>query len=117
MESLDISLQQSSVGGSSAAEASLLLGSEEGFGDDGALRLRRLTGWGGSGGGTEGARTDPPAVLRGMALGMEGDSGTGGLVCSCVEDGVRGGGRAGSTVGRGGAARFAVNIMKQSLQS
>lgn len=85
VQSAVVSVLSLCAGGWSPAEASSLmvsggnLGVSGGLGDSGAPRLWRLAGWGGSGGGTAGARTDPLTVRRGMTLGMAVLSGTGGF--------------------------------------
>lgn len=73
-----------------------------GLGDGGASWLWRCAGWGGSGGGTEGARLGAPAIRRGRALGLAACSGAAGA--GAVLQGWAMGG--GGIVGRAGARRL-----------
>lgn len=86
---------------SMAASASASLAG--GFGDGGVSRLWRRAGWGGSGGGTEGARLGAPAIRRGRALGLAACSGAAGPG-AVLRGWATGGG--GGMVGRAGAGRL-----------
>lgn len=73
-----------------------------GLGDGGASRLWRRAGWGGSGGGTVGARLGAPTIRRGRALGLAACSGAAGA--GAVLRGWATGG--GGIMGRAGAVRL-----------